>query len=169
MTVDTVTCSNCGGQNRAGAKFCTHCGATLSALPPPVPAAAPPAPSPAPVRAVASPSPAPAPAPVRAVVGHVEGQAVIIGDNARQQISYYGDIIVRVDSLEELPPKPGEPPYKGLAYYTEADETIFFGREQLSNDLAARLQTTPFLAVAGASGSGKSSLLRAGVIPRPTR
>ena len=103
------------------------------------------------------------------VVSHVEGEAVIIGDNARQQISYYGDIIVRVDSLEELPPKPGEPPYKGLTYYTEADEAIFFGREQLSDDLAARLQTTPFLAVAGASGSGKSSLLRAGVIPRLRR
>lgn len=100
---------------------------------------------------------------------HVEGQAVIIGDNARQQISYYGDIIVRIDSLEELPPKPGEPPYKGLAYYTEADAGIFFGREQLSDDLAARLETTPFLAVAGASGSGKSSLLRAGVIPRLRR
>ena len=46
----------------------------------------------------------PAMGPSPTVVGHVEGQAVIIGDHARQPISYYGDIIVRVDSLEELPP-----------------------------------------------------------------
>lgn len=32
--MDTVTCGKCGGQNRAGAKFCTHCGAALSAAPP---------------------------------------------------------------------------------------------------------------------------------------
>jgi hypothetical protein len=48
----------------------------------------------------------PAVGPPPTVVGRVEGQAVIIGDHARQQISYYGDIIVRVDSLEEPPPEP---------------------------------------------------------------
>lgn len=85
----TVICSHCGGQNRAGVKFCTRCGAALVASPPPTAA---------PV------SPIPSPAPARTTISHVEGQAVIIGDNARQQISYYGDIIVRVNSLEELPP-----------------------------------------------------------------
>ncbi len=154
--MESITCSKCGSQNRAGVKFCTRCGSALAA-------------SPAPAAAVAPPAPVPSSAPAQTVVSHVEGQAVIIGDNARQQISYYGDIIVRVDSLEELPPQEGQPPYKGLTYYTEADEAIFFGREQLSDDLAARLTATPFLAVAGASGSGKSSLLRAGVVPRLRR
>ena len=48
----------------------------------------------------------------------------------------------------------------------EADADIFFGREDLSKELAARLQRDKALAVIGASGSGKSSLLRAGIVPR---
>ena len=67
------------------------------------------------------------------------------------EITRYEEYIVRVDSLEELPPKPGEPPYKGLTYFTEADADIFFGREDLSEDLAVRLEATRFLAVVGAS------------------
>lgn len=82
-----------------------------------------------------------------------------VGPNARQQISYYGDIIVRVDSLEELPPTPGAPPYKGLTYFAEADAAIFLGREQPSDDLAVRLQTTRFLAVACAIRIGDVDLL----------
>ena len=97
-------------------------------------------------------------------ISNAEG--IAIGRNARVEIRRYGDVIVRVDTLEDLPPTPGKEPYKGLTYYTEDDRDIFFGRERLSDDLAARLETTAFLLVAGASGSGKSSLLRAGVIPR---
>jgi len=78
---------------------------------------------------------------------------------------FYGEIIVRPESIEALPPAPGEPPYKGLTYFTEEDAGIFFGRERLTARLVARLQETRFLALVGASGSGKSSLLRAGVAP----
>ena len=106
-------------------------------------------------------------------VGPIAGEGIAIGRNARTEINRYGDYVVNIDSLEKLenePPKPSdEEPYKGLAYFTEADANIFFGREQLSNDLAARLETSQFLAVVGASGSGKSSLLRAGVVPRLRR
>ena len=63
------------------------------------------------------------------------------------------------------PPAPGEPPYKGMQYFTEADSDLFFGREQWIARLIARLQKTRFLGVIGASGSGKSSIVRAGVIP----
>ena len=104
-------------------------------------------------------------------IGHV-GDVITVEENARMEINRFGDYIVQVDSLEKLenePPKPGEPPYKGLTYFTEKDAHIFFGREQLSDDLAARLETSQFLAVVGASGSGKSSLLRAGVVPRLRR
>lgn len=76
------------------------------------------------------------------------------------------EIIVKIDSLEDVPPLPGDPPYKGLTYFTEADADLFFGREDLVARLMARLTDDRFLAVIGASGSGKSSLLRAGVIPR---
>jgi hypothetical protein len=66
---------------------------------------------------------------------------------------------------EEPPPTPGEPPYKGLEYFGEADAELFYGREDLVARLVERLGEDRFLAVVGASGSGKSSLVRAGVIP----
>ena len=42
---------------------------------------------------------------------------------------------------------------------------MFFGREALTQELIARLATDRFLAVVGPSGSGKSSVVRAGLIP----
>jgi WD40 repeat protein/class 3 adenylate cyclase len=63
-------------------------------------------------------------------------------------------------------PVPGDPPFKGLQYFEEADSDLFFGRELLTAKLVRRLQDTQFLSVViGASGSGKSSLVRAGLIP----
>ncbi|HEY3310591.1 MAG TPA: BTAD domain-containing putative transcriptional regulator [Anaerolineales bacterium] len=63
-------------------------------------------------------------------------------------------------------PTPGEPPFKGLQYFEETDSALFFGREQLTARLVNRLRETQFLSVIiGASGSGKSSLVRAGLIP----
>ncbi len=56
-------------------------------------------------------------------------------------------------------------PYKGLEAFQPDDAGFFFGREALVADLLARLAESPFLAVVGASGSGKSSLLGAGVVP----
>jgi len=57
-------------------------------------------------------------------------------------------------------------PYKGLRAFDEADSDDFFGREDLVGQLLDELQETTFLAVVGPSGSGKSSVVRAGVIPR---
>ena len=56
-------------------------------------------------------------------------------------------------------------PYKGLAPFEAADEEFFFGRERLVDELVGGLQDAPLLAIVGASGSGKSSLLRAGLLP----
>ena len=56
-------------------------------------------------------------------------------------------------------------PYPGMVPFDEADSARFFGREQEVQDLVERLRLHPFLAVIGASGSGKSSLVRAGLIP----
>ena len=65
-------------------------------------------------------------------------------------------------------------PYKGLNYFDETDADLFVGREKLTAKLLDRVlrQTTPsgpepdqFLAIIGASGSGKSSLVRAGLVP----
>ncbi|GAA0943268.1 hypothetical protein GCM10009576_082400 [Streptomyces rhizosphaericus] len=59
-----------------------------------------------------------------------------------------------------------EPPYRGLARYEPDDAAWFFGRDQLIDDLLHLTAHHRITAVVGASGSGKSSLLRAGLIPR---
>ncbi|MEU9288429.1 helix-turn-helix domain-containing protein [Streptomyces sp. NPDC048275] len=56
-------------------------------------------------------------------------------------------------------------PYRGLARFETGDSGLFFGREQLTADLVDLLRRRRFAAVFGPSGSGKSSLLRAGLIP----
>ncbi|MFI1764994.1 helix-turn-helix domain-containing protein [Streptomyces sp. NPDC020800] len=56
-------------------------------------------------------------------------------------------------------------PYRGLARFEPGDQDLFFGRDQLVAQLAERVRTHRVVALVGASGSGKSSLLRAGLIP----
>ncbi len=61
-------------------------------------------------------------------------------------------------------------PYKGLRPFDEADAANFFGRENLTGRLVSRLDNDGeemgrFLAVVGPSGSGKSSVVRAGMVP----
>jgi DNA-binding SARP family transcriptional activator/WD40 repeat protein/energy-coupling factor transporter ATP-binding protein EcfA2 len=56
-------------------------------------------------------------------------------------------------------------PFKGLAPFDVADAEFFFGRERVIADLVARLTSATFVGVVGASGSGKSSLVRAGLLP----
>ncbi|WP_024335514.1 nSTAND1 domain-containing NTPase [Desulfotignum balticum] len=70
---------------------------------------------------------------------------------------------------------PRRSPYRGLRPLDMADAGIFFGREAPMIDLMARLRglhgSAPprFLAILGASGAGKSSFLRAGILPRLSR
>ncbi|MFD8396155.1 helix-turn-helix domain-containing protein [Streptomyces sp. NPDC059680] len=66
-------------------------------------------------------------------------------------------------------PKDGEDtpgPYRGLARYEPGDAGLFFGRDQLTDRLLGLAAARRFTAVFGPSGSGKSSLLCAGLIPR---
>ncbi|GBO55628.1 hypothetical protein APA_3779 [Pseudanabaena sp. lw0831] len=55
-------------------------------------------------------------------------------------------------------------PYKGLAYFEDDDARFFFGRTALTDSLLDHLEQNNFLALLGASGSGKSSVLRAGLL-----
>lgn len=70
--------------------------------------------------------------------------------------------------IVEIPLEP-ENPYKGLRAFQEADSSDFFGRKALVDRLVARMaentQQSRFLAVVGPSGSGKSSAVRAGLVP----
>ena len=66
------------------------------------------------------------------------------------------------------PPDPAAPevcPFRGLAPFDAAHAEYFFGRERLVADLVARLVGSTLIAVVGPSGSGKSSVLRAGLLP----
>ena len=56
-------------------------------------------------------------------------------------------------------------PYMGLATFHEAQADLFYGRDELVTDLIERVRRNSFLAVLGASGSGKSSVVRAGLLP----
>jgi formylglycine-generating enzyme required for sulfatase activity len=66
--------------------------------------------------------------------------------------------------LEPAAEPEAKPPYQGLAYFDVADVDRFFGRERLTAELVACLKDHRFLAIVGASGSGKSSVVRAGVV-----
>jgi energy-coupling factor transporter ATP-binding protein EcfA2 len=72
-------------------------------------------------------------------------------------------------SIYPLEDHEGLPPFRGLQAYREEDSHLFFGRDSQVEKLLAHLQESRFLAVVGASGSGKSSLIRAGVIPAVRR
>lgn len=102
---------------------------------------------------------------------HIAGQA----DEVQRILVDLRDSIGNIEStlvsaaeakdVEALSPEPGVPPYRGLQYFDEEDAEHFLGREMLTAKVIGRLHHTRFLAVIGASGSGKSSLVRAGVIP----
>ena len=56
-------------------------------------------------------------------------------------------------------------PYRGLFYFREEDAPFFFGREATITQLVSGVQDRSLIAVVGASGSGKSSVVRAGLVP----
>ncbi len=58
-----------------------------------------------------------------------------------------------------------ESPYAGLASFQEGDAHRFFGRGREVAALANRLADTPLMAIVGTSGAGKSSFVRAGLVP----
>ena len=56
-------------------------------------------------------------------------------------------------------------PYRGLRPFDAADADFYFGRDAVVAEAVRRLEEFPFLLVVGPSGSGKSSLVRAGIVP----
>jgi hypothetical protein len=84
---------------------------------------------------------------------------------AEWYLTYYlsGRVDPRVQVAADLPLPPN--PYRGLLAFREEDAANYFGRETDAVDVLAALQRQPLVAVVGASGSGKSSLVQAGVLP----
>jgi len=83
--------------------------------------------------------------------------------------------VIEVYVRRDVPPPPVETeiaplwvgsPFPGLRAFTPQDEPIYFGRGAETDTLIERLRVQRLVAVVGASGSGKSSLVGAGLIPR---
>jgi len=81
----------------------------------------------------------------------------------------WNDVISRLVDIFQysLPETPEIPdcPYPGMMPFSEADSTRFFGRDDEVQEMLERLRLHPFLTVIGPSGSGKSSLVYAGLLP----
>jgi formylglycine-generating enzyme required for sulfatase activity len=96
-------------------------------------------------------------------------------DGFRQQFTkHLRDLVEELLSEPAAPhPPPASPPpelwrgspFPGLRAFTDKDAPIFFGRGRETDDLVERINRNRFVAVVGASGSGKSSLVWAGLIP----
>jgi energy-coupling factor transporter ATP-binding protein EcfA2 len=73
--------------------------------------------------------------------------------------------ILNLPAAPSLEPTEKDNPYRGLKSYEKEHGALFFGRTSLIEELCNFLCDRPFTVVLGASGSGKSSLVKAGLIP----
>ena len=92
-----------------------------------------------------------------------------------------GEFLARLEAqLEQRRGRPSAPrkredlplpsrPYKFLNYFEEADERIFFGRKAEIRKLASKIHAYPLILLYAPSGSGKTSLIHAGLIPQLKR
>jgi DNA-binding SARP family transcriptional activator/WD40 repeat protein/energy-coupling factor transporter ATP-binding protein EcfA2 len=76
-----------------------------------------------------------------------------------------GADVVAGSGVVETVAEPTRNPYKGLRAFVEKDAVDFHGRTALVDDLLERVESHRLVTVVGPSGSGKSSLVRAGLIP----
>jgi WD40 repeat protein len=95
-------------------------------------------------------------------------EACGVTDPAEQQ--RWWDAVSRVRRAASARPASATPPYLGLESFQVQDAALFFGRERLTEELVAAVRADAgpagrMVAVIGPSGSGKSSLVRAGLIP----
>ena len=77
-------------------------------------------------------------------------------------------LLVALEEIAAPTPSAAVPdgnPYRGLAAFESAHGSLFFGRRGEIRELVARVSSDPFVVVGGDSGTGKSSLCRAGVLP----
>lgn len=102
--------------------------------------------------------------PITFNIGEVKGEDVHIGDRITiEQILGQKVIYVSVDEIKTREFNPTSP-YKGLKKFEPEDKDCFFGRDQFITELAKELEQTNLLLLLGASGSGKSSVVRAGLL-----
>jgi WD40 repeat protein/DNA-binding SARP family transcriptional activator len=104
-------------------------------------------------------------------VGAIAGRAAEGREELRSMEDELAGGVVQLQSVQDWDwPGDGDGdrvvcPFKGLASFEVDDAPYFFGRERLVAELVARLVGAPLLGVVGPSGSGKSSVVRAGLLP----
>jgi len=99
---------------------------------------------------------------------HIEGDlsgTLIIGNNNGYTAEQVAVLITQIRSTFQPKPFDGTCPYKGLDVFEEEDAELFFGREKLVDELVGKVRASRTVFITGPSGSGKSSLVRAGLIP----
>ncbi len=117
---------------------------------------------------------------VRACAGHGSDADVneaiaglVDGDVRPPMSSFVPTVLAAIAGATMLTEKPRPNPYKGLRAFDEADAVDFFGREGVVDELVKRLcrddVSGRLVLVVGGSGTGKSSVVRAGLLPRIRR
>jgi KaiC/GvpD/RAD55 family RecA-like ATPase len=95
------------------------------------------------------------------------------GERTEEQINQDLTEIAKEIRLAPPPPMPepltGECPYLGLEAFTEDKKHLFFGRDDFADALFDKVKRNNFVALVGPSGSGKSSVVQAGLFPRLRR
>jgi DNA-binding SARP family transcriptional activator/WD40 repeat protein len=99
----------------------------------------------------------------RAAVGRPEGVLSPVPSDERRAVDSARRAAARQLALAAAA---GVNPYKGLRPFDEADAAAFFGRDAVSDELEDTVGRHRLSTIVGASGSGKSSLVRAGLVPR---
>lgn len=100
------------------------------------------------------------------------GRGVLVGDHGVQINYFYPP--AQTDGITRAPlvtiTGKVDSPYRGLGWFVDKDAPFFYGRERVVEDVLERLSRAVriprIVVVSGVSGAGKSSLLRAGVLPR---
>ncbi|MCB0118774.1 MAG: ATP-binding protein, partial [Anaerolineales bacterium] len=102
-------------------------------------------------------------------VGSISVGGDVSGNIHVGNVGYSSDevskLLVQISSTFQAKAFDGKCPYKGLDVFEEGDTELFFGREMLAEELVRRVEASRTVFITGPSGSGKSSLVRAGLLP----
>lgn len=103
----------------------------------------------------------------------VEPETIEEGQQLRQTPGFFplkkhdkGEFIfLKPNHRLNLPPIPKRSPYVGSASFDEEDHELFYGRDRAIQELRAKVHHNKLLVVTGPSGTGKSSVVKAGLLP----
>jgi class 3 adenylate cyclase/WD40 repeat protein len=93
-------------------------------------------------------------------------QLMALGPHVLRGLDGTDEVAAVVADGVSAPPDPARSPYPGLASFGRDEADLFFGREEIVERCLELFAAERFVAVVGASGSGKSSLVLAGIAPR---